>query len=85
MARAPRPRRDIPWAWAAAGALTGFVLALLAFDVESAMTTWLNDPAHRSDRYGRFTYPTEAVGLSRDWVDPLFDDYRERFGVTRDT
>ena len=37
MARAPRPRRGIPWAWAVAGAALGAVLALLAF----APARWL--------------------------------------------
>ena len=42
---------------------------------------WLADPENSSDRYGRYPYSYEAFGLDRDWVEALFSDYTERFGL----
>ena len=42
---------------------------------------WLGAPENRVDRYGRYPYGYEALGLSRDWVEELFADYSRRFGL----
>jgi general secretion pathway protein N len=46
VARALRPTRDIPWAWAAAGALAGIVFALVVF----APARWLADAVASATR-----------------------------------
>ena len=33
------------------------------------------------DRYGRYPYSYEAMGLSRDFIEDLFADYSKRFGL----
>jgi hypothetical protein len=48
---------------------------------ESRVGAWLADPDNRVDRYGRYPYSYESVGLDRQWVDELFADYSKRFGL----
>jgi hypothetical protein len=57
-----------------------FNLAYTA-EFEQRMRTWLDDPAHRSDRYGRYPYSLEPFGLEREAVARMFADYGERFGL----
>jgi Sulfotransferase family len=57
-----------------------FNLAYTA-ELEQRMRTWLDDPAHRSDRYGRYPYSLEPFGLEREAVARMFADYSERFGL----
>ena len=42
---------------------------------------WLDAPENRVDRYGRYPYAYEPLGLSREWVEELFADYSRRFGL----
>jgi Sulfotransferase family len=42
---------------------------------------WLDAPENRVDRYGRYPYSYEPLGLSREWVEDLFADYSRRFGL----
>ncbi|MEO6718359.1 MAG: sulfotransferase, partial [Novosphingobium sp.] len=42
---------------------------------------WLEDPENRVDRYGRYPYAYEPLGLSRKWIEELFADYSQRFGL----
>ncbi len=42
---------------------------------------WLDDPENRVDRYGRYPYSYEALGLSRSFIEDLFADYSKRFGL----
>jgi len=42
---------------------------------------WLADPANAVDRYGRYPYSYEALGLDEAWVTDLFKDYSKRFGL----
>ena len=42
---------------------------------------WLDAPENRVDRYGRYPYSYEPLGLSREWVEELFSDYSRRFGL----
>jgi hypothetical protein len=46
---------------------------------EETMRAWLADPAHRSDRHGRFTFSLDSFGVSRDQITARFADYSERF------
>lgn len=46
---------------------------------EKTMREWLSDPAHRSDRHGRFTFSLDSFGVSSDEINALFAGYRERF------
>jgi hypothetical protein len=48
---------------------------------EAAITRWLADPENAVDRYGRYPYSYEAMGLDRDWIEELFADYSRRFGL----
>ena len=50
-------------------------------ETEQRMRTWLDDPAHRSDRYGRYPYSLEPFGLRADHVARTFAGYSKRFGV----
>jgi hypothetical protein len=50
-------------------------------EFEQRMRAWLDDPGHRSDRYGRYPYSLEPFGLKREDVARLFADYGERFGL----
>lgn len=42
---------------------------------------WLDNPNHRSDRYGKLTYDESKYGLSKKQIQQLFADYYERFGL----
>lgn len=42
---------------------------------------WLDAPENRVDRYGRYPYAYEPLGLSREWIEELFADYSQRFGL----
>jgi hypothetical protein len=42
---------------------------------------WLDAPENRVDRYGRYPYAYEPLGLNRAWVEELFADYSARFGL----
>jgi len=44
-----------------------------------AMTDYLN--THRSDRYGRFEYSTELIGVDVEQLHAEFAPYRARFGL----
>jgi hypothetical protein len=48
---------------------------------EAAITGWMADPENAVDRYGRYPYSYEAMGLDRDWIEELFADYSRRFGL----
>ncbi len=50
-------------------------------EFEERMRAWLDDPGHRSDRYGRYPYSLEPFGLNREDVARMFADYSERFGL----
>ena len=58
----------------------------LPFDeaVEAAMRGWLDDPANRSDRHGKFLYPLEPFGVTPDELEARAAGYRARFGVPRE-
>jgi hypothetical protein len=45
------------------------------------LRAWLDDPENQSDRYGRYPYSYEALGLDRHWVEELFQPYSKRFGL----
>jgi hypothetical protein len=49
---------------------------------ESAMRCWMAE--NPSDRFGRFTYATDALGVDIAALDRTLDPYRERFGVPRE-
>ncbi|MDB6083708.1 MAG: sulfotransferase [Gammaproteobacteria bacterium] len=48
---------------------------------ENAMRRWLQDPANRSDRYGRYDYSLVAFGVDAEQVRRMFPTYRKRFGL----
>lgn len=48
---------------------------------ESRMRTWIDSPANKSDRHGRWTYSLEDFGVSANYINDVFADYRTRFGV----
>jgi Sulfotransferase family len=50
-------------------------------EFERRMRVWLDDPAHRSDRYGRYPYSLESFGLKAQDIARLFADYSRRFGL----
>jgi hypothetical protein len=50
-------------------------------EFEGRVQAWLADPDNRVDRYGRYPYSYESVGLDRQWVEDLFADYSKRFGL----
>ena len=60
------------YAWAGLEVTPAFAMAAQA---------WLDAPENRVDRYGRYPYSYEPLGLSRDWVEQLFADYSRRFGL----
>jgi len=51
---------------------------------EAAVRAWLEDPAHRSDRYGKYRYSLEGFGLAADDIERRFERYVETFGIPRD-
>jgi len=51
-------------------------------EFEVNMRAWLDDPANAADRYGRYPYSFEALGLTREWIEEMFADYSERFQLT---
>ena len=48
---------------------------------EGAMRTWLADPENATDRFGRYPYSHEELGMTQEWVEDLFADYSKRFGL----
>ena len=48
---------------------------------ENSMKRWLQDPANRSDRYGRYDYSLETFGFDAEQVRGMFPNYRKRFGL----
>jgi hypothetical protein len=48
---------------------------------ERRLRAWLADPENKVDRYGRYPYSYEPFGLDKKWVQRLFTDYNERFGL----
>lgn len=50
-------------------------------EIEQRMRAWLDNPAHRSDRYGRYPYSLEPFGLQAKDVARTFADYSKRFGL----
>jgi len=46
---------------------------------EARMRCWLDDPANRSDRHGRFRYSLEQFGLDPDDIRDRFASYYQRF------
>ncbi len=47
----------------------------------SRVEAWLADPENDAARYGRYPYSYEAFGLSKQWIEELFADYSQRFGL----
>jgi hypothetical protein len=45
------------------------------------VAAWLADPDNRVDRYGRYPYSYEALGVEESWVAEMFSDYGKRFGL----
>jgi len=50
-------------------------------EFERRVGAWLAAPENQVDRYGRYPYSYEALGLESAWVDELFADYSKRFGL----
>jgi hypothetical protein len=48
---------------------------------EARVKDWLADPENATDRYGRYPYSYEAFGLDKAWIEDLFADYSQRFGL----
>jgi hypothetical protein len=51
-------------------------------EFDQRMRAWLQAPENRVDRYGRYPYDYEALGLDRQWVEHQFREYSERFGLS---
>jgi hypothetical protein len=49
--------------------------------LEGRLRAWLDDPENHSDRYGRYSYSYEALGLDVAWIEDLFSSYSRRFGL----
>ena len=49
--------------------------------VEAALRAWLDDPGHRSDRFGKWTYDLADYEVTAGEVRERFAGYRERFGL----
>jgi Sulfotransferase family len=47
----------------------------------AGMERWLADPVNRPDRHGKWSYTLADYGVTEDYVNGLFADYRARFGV----
>jgi hypothetical protein len=50
-------------------------------DFATRVGAWLEAPENQVDRYGRYPYSYEALGLDREWVEDLFAGYSKRFGL----
>lgn len=50
-------------------------------EADQLMRRWLDDPAHRPDRYGRYPYSLEPFGLKAADIARTFANYSERFGL----
>jgi hypothetical protein len=55
---------------------------VLTAETEARMRGWMSDPENATDRYGRYPYSYEALGLDKAWIENLFADYSTRFGLT---
>lgn len=55
----------------------------LLFDMQArqAIRTWLDDPANRGDRYGKFTYKLEPFGITPEILEKRIAPYRAKFGI----
>lgn len=47
----------------------------------NAMTQWMQDPANRGDRHGKFVYDLESFGVTRDALEDRTAAYRRRFAI----
>ena len=50
-----------------------------AFDTR--LTDWLGDPENAVDRFGRYPYSYEAIGIAREEIEEMFAAYSKRFGL----
>jgi hypothetical protein len=50
-------------------------------EFESRVRAWLAAPENAVDRYGRYPYSYEKLGIERVWVEELFAGYSRRFGL----
>ena len=50
-------------------------------DFASRVRTWLADPENQVDRYGRYPYSYEALGLDEAYIRDLFANYSKRFDL----
>lgn len=50
-------------------------------DYEARLRVWLANPENQIDRYGRYPYAYEPLGLDKAWIEGLFADYSRRFGL----
>lgn len=50
-------------------------------DFARKINQWLDNPANRSDRYGKLTYDENKYGVSKQDIRELFADYYQRFGL----
>ncbi len=48
-------------------------------ELEVRIRTWLEDPENAVDRYGRYPYSYETLGLEKEWVAEQFAAYNQRF------
>ena len=53
----------------------------VSVEFEGRMQAWLDDPENRVDRYGRYPYSYEELGISLAEVEEMFADYSKRFGL----
>jgi len=53
-------------------------------EYEQRLGAWLTDPENKVDRYGRYPYSYEPFGLDKKWVQELFANYSQRFGLKDD-
>ena len=47
----------------------------------AGMRRWLADPRNESDRHGKWSYALADFGVTEQYINDLFADYRERFDV----
>jgi hypothetical protein len=48
---------------------------------EQRMRSWLADPENAVDRYGRYDYSYERLGLKQEAIEEMFAEYSQRFGL----